>query len=87
MAKSNYEAAFTATNDAIKHGAGGNNSVKTIRKTLESKASDLYSTGSKQMSSDPSAGKATLQRIFKIVPSDSPWYQRAKKAIDGAKNG
>jgi hypothetical protein len=79
MTKSNFEQAFLATEDAMRFGAGGNPNVKSVRKSLEGKAGELYSAGSKAMPSDE--GKAQLKRVLKIVPKDNVWYDKAQKAL------
>jgi hypothetical protein len=81
MANGNYEAAYRATVDAVNVGAGGQASVKNVRKALEGEAIKAFQAGNKLLASDPTAAKQQFSKVFKLVPKDSLWYVKAQKAI------
>jgi hypothetical protein len=82
MAKGNYEAAKQAADTAVNFGAGSSPTVAQVRQSLERKAAELYANGMKLMKTSPEEGKALLRRVLKIVPPDSPSYQKAYKAVN-----
>ncbi len=82
MAKGNYEAAKQAADTAVNFGAGSSPTIAQVRQSLERKAAELYASGVQLMKSKPDDGKAILRRVLKIVPPDSPSYQKAYKAVN-----
>jgi hypothetical protein len=82
MAKGNYEAAKQAADTAVNYGAGSSPTVTGVRQSLERKAGQLYGEAQKLLAKKPEEAKQILRRIQKIVPRDSPWYQKAYKALN-----
>jgi hypothetical protein len=82
MAKGNYEAAKQAADTAVNFGAGSSPTVAQVRQSLERKAAELYASGMKILKSQPDEAKALFRRVLKIVPPDSPSYQKAYKAVN-----
>ena len=74
----NLQAADTAVN----YGAGSSPTVTGVRQSLERKAGQLFAEAQKLMAKKPEEAKQVLRRIQKIVPRDSPWYQKAYKALN-----
>jgi hypothetical protein len=81
MAKGSLEQAYAATVDASNYGDPNAPTVKSVRKSLEGKAAELYASAQRLKKSDPATAQKTLQRIRAIVPSSSMWHKKATAEI------
>jgi hypothetical protein len=80
MAAKDYEGAAAAVRLAESVGSSSS-TIGSVKSALESAARTLYNEAVAQKGSDPDGAKQKLRQVQKIVPSSSPWYQKAGKAL------
>ncbi len=82
MAQRRYEAAKKAADAAVNYGAGGDPTVRRVRKALERQAATFYKSAMKTRKKNPASAKKLLRRVLKMVPADNPWYAKAYKVVN-----
>lgn len=80
MAFKRYEKAHQAVLAAESLGSTDAN-IRTVRATLESRASQLYAQASQELASSPDDAKQKLRLIKSMVDQKSPWYQKADQLL------
>jgi hypothetical protein len=83
IGNSDYPAAATAVKFAEANG-GQTSSTKIVRTKLEGRAKELYEQASREMDANPAEAKSKLKQIKGLVPSSSPWFQKADKLLNGS---
>jgi len=55
--------------------------VKAVRAGLETRARELFNRGQELSRSQPEAARLLWRRVMKMVPDESPWYEKADAAL------
>jgi outer membrane biosynthesis protein TonB len=78
------ESARASADLAAANGSANDPNVKAVRVGLEAKARELFNRGQELSRSQPEAARTLWRRVMKIVPDESPWYEKADAALSKA---